>query len=246
MNKFVAIAMMAFVAVPALAGFDGGTFRYYVGGDYVELEAVAQTRLSYYPGHSNGGAFWVDSRNAGNSSLSGLPGYGFGDDLFTTFCVEETVTFHPNRWYWASVDTNAYSGAGGGGINGDPVSDVTEAIYDAWLGRSAALDLSGYSQHAISRAIWYAEKELGSISGDAKALYDAASITVHGSVLSANDLGVADHTRALNLWTVNEVNGEFVATDRQSQLISVVPVPGAALLGVLGLGLVSRIKRSVG
>jgi len=215
-----------FAAAPAFADFGGGTF-YWNGKAF---DAVAQVKLSYFSGtSSNGGAFKVDLMSdalTGSIYEGAIP----QANLFSTYCVEATTTFSLGRTYWVSIDPLAYSGTNGAA--GDRPSDVSEWIYDQWL----AGNPSGWTQTAISQAIWWAEQEAGYGKNDvAKAALFALGYDVEGT--SASGLANAQHTWALNLWDgFTQIAGTdaWTATDRQSQLIT-VPVPAAALLGLLGL-----------
>jgi hypothetical protein len=243
-------ALVAMLVAPAMAG--PVTFRWYVGSSYKTFTTNAQVDLTNYSpeGGGLGGAFWV---NLDSGTLSYSNGTAMvtktappkQSNLFTTYCLENGITFGwgPSNIYYATVDRNAYSG--NAGIGGDTVSNVTEYIYDRWLkgvyGTGADnVDNDGvYDQQEINQAIWFAEGELGSITGDALALYNGALAAVGGKA-------DATHTHALNLWTLKQGTvGDYtgwLATDIQSQLIS-VPVPGAALLGLLGLSIVGWVKR---
>lgn len=222
------ISLIVVLTTPVLADFSGGSFRWYSGTNYVTLYSPAQVRLNTISGSGSGGAFSVDAKNGS------LPVWGSGNGLFTTYCVESQITFSPGSWYWCSVNTNAYSG--NMGLAGDPISDVTEWIYDKWLSGNA----SGWTQDEISKAIWYAEGETG---GSATAPYNAA--LNHFGYTSLGQFGLATHTKALNLWGnihYDPILDAYVASDVQTHLIH-IPVPAAALLGVFGLGLAGWVKR---
>lgn len=231
MKRLFAAALLPAFACSAFADFSGGAFRFYDGANYITLNAVAQTWLTQIDGAGSGGAFRVDAQNGS------LPYWGSGDDLFTTYCVENGITFSPGDWYWTSVDIPAYTGHEG--LTGDPISDVTEWIYDQWL----AGNPNGWSQADISAAIWQAEEEGG---GSANAVYSAALTALgYSSGTDPGDFAAARHTRAMNLWSdfvYNSAGGYWYALDRQSHLIH-VPLPAAAFLGLVGLGIAGWVKR---
>ncbi|MCC6360786.1 MAG: hypothetical protein IT450_18770 [Phycisphaerales bacterium] len=231
MRKLVIGVLLFAAPLAAFGDFTGGAFRFYDGANYITLNAVAQTRLTQIAGAGSGGAFLVDAQNGS------LPYWGTGDDLFTTYCVENGITFNTGLWYWTSVDIPAYTGHEG--LTGDPVSDVTEWIYDQWL----AGNPNGWSQGDISAAIWYAEEESG---GSANAVYTAAlSALSYSTGTDPGDFAAARHTRAMNLWSdfvQDPVEGYWYALDRQSHLIH-VPLPAAAFLGLVGLGIAGWVKR---
>lgn len=213
-----------FAAAPAFADFGGGTF-YWNGKAF---DAVAQVKLTSLSGASSGGAFAVELI-WGSLTGSVYEGASPAKNLFTTYCVEAGTTFGLSTTYWASIDPLAYAGTNGAA--GDRPSDVTEWIYDQWL----AGNPSGWTQTAISQAIWWAEEESG---GAKNAVVTAALGSLsYAATTVAGGLANAQHTWAMNLWDdFTQVGGtdEWTATDRQSQLIT-VPVPAAALLGLLGL-----------
>lgn len=226
------IAVCAFSASPLLADPTVGQKFYWKdkGGtvsDY-QLTAVAQITLTQVLDSSNGGAF-LTTLNQGTLPLGGG---------FKTFCVEDEITFNPGAKYWVSVNPKAYAGNSGYGLAGDTISNVTEYIYDTWRGSNP----SSWSQAAVSQAIWCAESEIlySSMSSAAKNVYDSAVTAIGGT----GKIGDAKHTWALNLWGGwANVDGKLIATDVQTQLIT-VPVPGAVLLGFLGLGYAgTRLRR---
>ncbi|MBK9118895.1 MAG: hypothetical protein IPM18_04725 [Phycisphaerales bacterium] len=231
----VALAVLA--ALPAQAAFN---FRWQPGNGnnwanpYVNLTAVAQVKLQTVPGGSNGGPFRVEL--AGNVANQ-LPYYdsppaAIGQTLFQTWCIESQINFSPNTAYWASVDPVAYSGGGGGGLNGDAVSNVSEWIYDQWKGGN----LNAYNNNTIRDALWRAEGE----GGAANAVYNLAVAGIGG----VGNIGLAKHTWALNLWVMqwDQAANAWYATDVQSHLIT-IPAPAALLLGLVGITVLARMRR---
>jgi len=221
-QAFMAVVVCACVVAPALADFGAGSEFYW--GD-VKLEAVGQVKLDW--GLATNAAFGV-TLVSGQLTGSIYPQTAPPErpNMFRTFCVENGIYFTPGTIYWASIDPVAYSGHVGPA--GDPISKVSEYIYDGYLAGTIT-NLTG-----IRDAIWYAENE----GGVKNAIYDTAFV--------AAGAGNAGHTYALNLWSITEQGGEYVATDVQSQLITVVPIPGAVLLGFLGLGYAgTRLRRFV-
>ncbi len=239
MKKILFIAAMITLMV-----FSMSAMAQFTGGDFVwngnTLDAVAKITLSDYPSRSNAGAFRVNL-------VSGLLTPSIYNDVtapqtnvYTTFCVESQREIDLGHTYWVSIDKNAYSG-GVGGSAGDPVSNVTEWIYDKWR----AGNPSNWSQYNISRAIWGAEDEIG--GSDNNIVARAALLALYGDEHYAGPLGSAEHTYVLNLWCGFErLNGVWYAGgDRQSQLITIstIPAPGAILLGSIGVSLVGWLRR---
>lgn len=150
---------------------------------------------------------------------------------FATFCLEKNEYFNPGSSYDVTLSMSAEQG-GQGGPNPDPIDIKTAWIYDSFLDGN----LGGYTAGQVQHVIWYVEQEISSLNSTEQALLAAATT---GSAAWGTDFhGVM----VMNL----SGSGRQYA---QSQLIrcepsgGTIPVPGAALLGMLGLSVIARFRR---
>lgn len=233
--------MCAFVAAPAIADYNGGVvvvdrvdgYRSGSGGEFT----LSTASLSTYQYSDKTKNIYINSgTSAGTMTAS-----------FQTFCVETNENVSPpgdviekttvNEYWNGSLQSDAVLGGSGGGTP-DPIDPKTAYLYTQF----ATGVLSNYdydnpgagrvtSAGQLQNVLWYIEDEVGTLdSTQAQDWYDEAVAAV-GSGGVWKNMGIGD-VRVLNLYDLIPGNGFVVAQD----MLYLVPVPGAVLLGILGLG----------
>jgi len=209
LKKILVGALLSiFCFVPSIFGDDVNV------GDYIKFWNG--------PG-SPGGEFGVYSASATPST--------YADVDFITFCLEKTEFLNFSATFYVE-SISQYAMEGGVGPSGDELDEETAWLY--WNFRMGTLSAGSYtyngtasSANALQAAIWKFEGEITtSLSGEAKAYYDAAAAAVSGANGWRNNGRVA----VMNLlW--NDENGKIA----QDQLI-LTPEPTGLIL--LGMGLI--------
>ena len=247
MKKAVlAIAIGAFVAAPGLADL----------GDVTKI-SLQTTTWTYYSG-TGGGEFHAQVIGLPISDVGPI------NTTWEAFCLErnESVGTGTNNYY-AVVNTAAVRGGGNasGTISGgnpifgdpqgqpspnegDPLDPKTAYLYNQFAnGTLSSYDFAGPTAArkadaaALQNVIWKIEEEItGSLTGQALAWYDeAVEATTLGQDQRITWRGLGD-VRVLNLYTGYNASTDTVSGPAQDQLVNVkAPVPGAVLLGFLGL-----------
>jgi hypothetical protein len=158
---------------------------------------------------------------------------------FSTFCLEKNEMLDFGSVFNVADISGAANNGGLAGGNPDPLDERTAWLYSSFVDGSLASLGYDYgtgsdriaSADALQEVIWAIEDErdskwpAGSLE---ETFYTAAGANADG------------------LGGVRVLNVEWLdGTPAQSQLV-LVPVPGAVLLGALGLGFVGLVKRRLG
>lgn len=234
MKRLMIVMVLCLAAVPALG--------YFAGTGYT---------TDWY-GYGNGGEFMFHP--SGNWSAHRLSPTHIPN--FETFCIEDTEYLGHGVTFNVDIDSQEvgaiHGGVGGNGYN-DPLDPRTAWLYCEFINGTLpwyhyAIDTPGpdptvdrqNSATDLQLAIWLLEDEIspGQMTTGAWRFYDE-------SVGKSSPC-----TRVMNLWRPeNQKWGDYGAWNEtlhrweyQSLLIC-VPVPGAVLLGAIGLGLVGWVKR---
>jgi hypothetical protein len=130
------------------------------------------------------------------------------DSFISTFCVETSEYLSIGGTYFVTLSTDAIKG---GEPVSDPLSDESASIYAGWLDHP--LDHTAAIADMVQKGIWWYENESGG----------EIPIAIWKS-------GKANDIMVMNLWN------DAAHTSNAQDLLVRVPVPGAILLGMLGLG----------
>jgi hypothetical protein len=199
-----------------------------------------------YDGTNGSGGAFTATTVSGSNGLNG--GAGGSSTTFLTFCLERSENLSFGNTYFTQISDRAVAG----GSNADPttgapnvpgqgfdvLSPVTALLYQTFrnggsFGGVAPVMTSALTS-ALQDAIWYSEGELGSISGNALAMYNWAR--------NQNPQSIGN-VRVMRLWT-SYSNGVY--SGNAQDLLTIVPLPPAAfaglgtLAGVIGMGYIRR------
>jgi hypothetical protein len=161
---------------------------------------------------------------------------------FEVFCVErnEYVTF--GQTYYAEISDSANDG-GVGGPSPDPISTQTAYLYSQFITGNLAYDYDNNgpgrtrSANALQNVIWFLEDELTNYGYGLTATERLLADQFYQTALSSTwtDIGAV---RVMNLYA----NADRTGFAQDQLVMSAVPIPGAFLLGALGLALAARFR----
>lgn len=173
-----------------------------------------------------------------------LPGAQSG----ISFCVELDETFNPGGQYYTRISNSADNG-GAGGPDPDPLDPRTASVFKQWFTVATPTNtLAGTYQLAI----WKLEEEVVYDAGQSRwersdngnaldGAFNAISLATVDALIASVGAGDLSGVAIMQLWD-NWSSGGGYSGARQDQII-LVPLPGAALLGVLGLSIAGWMKR---
>ncbi|MBI5863618.1 MAG: hypothetical protein HZB38_03735 [Planctomycetes bacterium] len=170
---------------------------------------------------------------------------------FRTFCLERHVMFDfdPAGFNVAGVTDRAM-------LQNDPLSAQVAYLYTQF--RAGSLSSYDYgagraiSADELQEAMWYLENEIPASDGQAAAwIAEAnAAVAVGGSWYNSWGNGAGGYDGLDYLGTVRVLNltwattrGGFNVGDDAQDMLTLIPAPGAALLGTIGLAFLRALKR---
>jgi len=194
------------------------TFCVLVPPTLADMSTYINYPPSGYTRYGSAGPFQATVTSWSDPILYHAPG-----SSFITFCVEATEYFSPGSWYVVGLSSAAIQGGTG---SSDPLSNAAANLYLEYLNLPLASQQTQGS--AYQQALWYLEGEGGApwsaLAGYAITTWGATTVDYTGTAVRVMNL--TDSTGSLH----------------QDMLVA-IPVPAAALLGVIGLGLVGWVKR---
>ncbi|MBI5863620.1 MAG: hypothetical protein HZB38_03745 [Planctomycetes bacterium] len=210
-----------------------------VGAAFADNEQVGDRIRFYDAAGTLAGEFGID--NLTQTSLAD----------FRTFCVERRsyMDFDSRGFNVVGVTDRAMP-------QNDQISAQTAYLYSQF--RAGTLSNYSYggsrtaSADELQEAIWRLEGELSGANGQAAAWIAEANAAVAtggswydqwGNGAGGYDgLNFLGNVRVLNLTWGSSRNGHYAGENAQDQL-TLIPAPGAALLGAIGLALLRSLKR---
>ena len=181
----------------------------------------------------------VLENNIVEGTIAGLGDPTHTPDSFYTFCIEQGRYYNNHGVYYASIDDVVLDG-GSYDYNhtGYAEVDITvKKLYAAYINEGG---LSSYniSGSELQNAIW----GYMYTPDDEKRISDNVEDFVARS--DFNDLANGYmNVKVMNLWSDYNASTGVLYGDKQSQLIMIVPAPGAVLLAGLGTSLVGLVRR---
>ncbi len=215
--------------------------------------AVAVMQITPENGPGTNGEFWIN--DVGSTPIPFIPPASvlgaLGGADFATFCIEVNETMVADGTTTYDVILNDRAIFGSAFPLGDPLDAMTAFLFTEFHNGA----LSGYdypdtgvgrtnSANELQEAIWYIEGEGPAPTGQAQTWYNAAVTAVASGGSWYNEWGADSigNVRVMNVYVEGKA-GSLKIEDRRQDLLVMVPAPGAALLAVIGLGLVTRGRR---